>query len=54
VLAGRTAHTMHAVTVVAKRGFETAITVRSHAELAVVALDRSGRVLSSSPPVRLR
>jgi hypothetical protein len=54
VLAGRTAHTMHAVTAAAKRGFETAITIRSHADVAVVALDRSGRVLSRSRTVRLR
>lgn len=54
VLAGRGAHKMHVVAVTAKRGFETAITIRPHADLAVVALDRSGRVLSRSRTVRLR
>jgi hypothetical protein len=53
VVAGRTAHSMHAVAVTAKRGFETAITIRSHRDVAVVALDRSGRVLSRSRTVRL-
>ena len=54
VLAGRTAHSMHAVAVMAKRGFETAITIRSHNDVGVVALDRSGRVLSRSRTVPLR
>ena len=54
VLAGRNAHRMHAVVTAAKRGFETAITIRTHADVAVVALDRFGRVLSRSRTVRLR
>jgi hypothetical protein len=54
VLAGRNAHTMHAVVTTAKRGFETAITIPTHADVAVVALDRAGRVLSRSRTVRLR
>jgi hypothetical protein len=54
VLAGRSAHRLRAVAVTAKRGFETAITIRSHADVAVVAVDRSGRVLSRSRTVRLR
>jgi hypothetical protein len=53
VLAGRNAHTMHAVVTTAKRGFETAITIRTHADVAVVALDRPGRVLARSRTVRL-
>ena len=48
------AHTMHAVVTAAKRGFETAITIRTHADVAVVALDRAGRVLARSRTVRLR
>ena len=54
VLAGRNAHKMHAVFTTTKRGFETAITIRTHADVAVVALDRAGRVLSRSRTVRLR
>jgi hypothetical protein len=54
VLGGRNRHAMHAVAVKARRGFETAITIRSHADVAVVAVDRSGRVLSRSRTVRLR
>jgi hypothetical protein len=54
VLGGRNRHAMRAVAVTAKRGFETAITIRSHADVAVVAVDRSGRVLSRSRTVRLR
>lgn len=54
VLAGRTDKTMHAVAGAAKRGFETSITIRRHADVAVVALDSSGRVLSRSRTVRLR
>jgi hypothetical protein len=45
---------MHAVVTTAKRGFETAITIRTRADVAVVALDRGGRVLSRSRTVRLR
>jgi hypothetical protein len=54
VLAGRTSHTMHAVAGAARRGFETSITIRRHADVAVVALGSSGRVLSRSRTVRLR
>jgi hypothetical protein len=53
VLAGRTAHTMHRVAGVARRGFETSITIHRHADVAVVALDRSGHVLARSRTVRL-
>jgi Arylsulfotransferase (ASST) len=53
VLAGRTAHTMRAVAVSAKRGFETPITIRAHSDVAIVALDGSGRVLARSRTVRL-
>ena len=55
VLAGRTAHTMHPVAGAPKRGFETPITIHHHhADVAVVALDSSGRVLARSRTVRLR
>ncbi|MGZ4214288.1 MAG: arylsulfotransferase family protein [Solirubrobacteraceae bacterium] len=53
VMAGRTANTMRAVAAAARRGFETPITIRTHADVAVVALDSSGRVLSRSRTVRL-
>jgi hypothetical protein len=54
VLAGRSAHTMHRVAFATRRGFETSITIRRHADVAVVALDRSGRVLARSRTVRLQ